>query len=108
MLHNPIRVVVGDRNAANERIDQQLVFVGREEGKLVAIRQLVQEGIKVRPRRRRGGGGWGSGKQTLRAQHSDHLHRNVISLPTRIHRNVISLPTHSPTRARLPPRSRRC
>lgn len=45
MLHDPIRVFVGVRNSGAETIKQRLVFVGREEGKLVAIRQLLQQGI---------------------------------------------------------------
>jgi len=46
VLRNPIRVVIGTRNACNELIDQNLLFVGRENGKLVAMRQLVAKGLK--------------------------------------------------------------
>ncbi|CAI2169055.1 5511_t:CDS:10 [Funneliformis geosporum] len=45
-MKDPIRVVVGLRNAATETIKQKLVYVGQEEGKLIAIRQLIQEGLK--------------------------------------------------------------
>ena len=43
-LNNPITVSVGVENAGANTIDQKLIFVGREDGKLLAIRQLVQQG----------------------------------------------------------------
>ena len=46
VLRDPIRIHVGDRNAATADIEQRLLFVGREDGKLVAMRQLIQEGLK--------------------------------------------------------------
>jgi len=45
-LHNPVSVSVGAENAGASTIDQRLVFVGREDGKLLAMRQLIQEGLK--------------------------------------------------------------
>jgi len=45
-LRNPVQIVVGARNAATSAVSQKLVFVGREEGKLLAIRQAIREGIK--------------------------------------------------------------
>ncbi|CAG8529389.1 10320_t:CDS:10 [Funneliformis mosseae] len=45
-MKDPIRVIVGLRNAATETIKQKLIYVGQEEGKLIAIRQLIQEGLK--------------------------------------------------------------
>lgn len=45
-LQNPIEVSIGIENAGASTINQKLVFVGREDGKLLAIRQLVQEGLK--------------------------------------------------------------
>ncbi|CAH1757511.1 8900_t:CDS:10 [Entrophospora sp. SA101] len=45
-MKDPIRVVIGNKNAATETIKQKLVYVGQEEGKLIAIRQLIQEGFK--------------------------------------------------------------
>jgi len=45
-LVDPWAISVGRRNAAAATVDQKLVFVGREEGKLLAVRQRVQEGIK--------------------------------------------------------------
>lgn len=44
IMNDPIRVIIGHKEAANSNIDQKLVFCGNEEGKLIAIRQLVQEG----------------------------------------------------------------
>lgn len=45
-LSNPIEITIGKENAGANTIDQRLVFVGREDGKLLAIRQIVQEGLK--------------------------------------------------------------
>ena len=44
-LHGLI-VILLYRNAATETIKQELLFVGSEDGKLVAIRQMVQKGLK--------------------------------------------------------------
>ncbi|XP_026494560.2 DEAD box protein 52 homolog [Vanessa tameamea] len=41
-----INVTVGLRNAASTSVDQELLFCGNENGKLVAFRQLVQKGLK--------------------------------------------------------------
>ena len=43
-----VRLTVGSPQAGNGDIDQRLTFVGREEGKLLAIRQLAQRG-ELRP-----------------------------------------------------------
>jgi ATP-dependent RNA helicase DDX52/ROK1 len=51
ILRNPVDATIaaaGASGGANTDIEQELMFVGREEGKLLAIRQLVQEG-KLRP-----------------------------------------------------------
>jgi len=40
----PVRLVVGAPNGATSDIDQQLLFVGQEEGKLMAVRQLLLSG----------------------------------------------------------------
>jgi len=45
-LSVPISVRVGAVNAAANTIKQRLVFVGREDGKLLAIRQLIQSGLR--------------------------------------------------------------
>ncbi|XP_061716683.1 DEAD box protein 52 homolog [Cydia pomonella] len=41
-----INVTVGQRNAATNLVDQELLYCGNENGKLVAFRQLVQQGLK--------------------------------------------------------------
>ena len=41
-----MRLVVGEKNAATETISQKLVFCGREDGKLLALKELVRVGIK--------------------------------------------------------------
>lgn len=46
MLRDPVFLTVGTDNAGAADIDQRLVYVGREEGKLLAMRQLVQEGLR--------------------------------------------------------------
>uniref|UniRef100_A0A7S2ERB2 RNA helicase n=1 Tax=Ditylum brightwellii TaxID=49249 RepID=A0A7S2ERB2_9STRA len=58
MLRDPIDITIGSINknhaskgitsgpTANPDIEQSLLFVGKEEGKLLAIRQLIQKGIK--------------------------------------------------------------
>ena len=45
VLTNPIYITIGTANAGASTIDQKLLFVGREDGKLLAIRQLVQQGL---------------------------------------------------------------
>ncbi|XP_055912288.1 DEAD box protein 52 homolog [Eupeodes corollae] len=40
------RVNIGQQNAATELVNQELLFVGSESGKLIAIRDLVREGLK--------------------------------------------------------------
>ncbi|KAI9493613.1 P-loop containing nucleoside triphosphate hydrolase protein [Zychaea mexicana] len=46
VMKNPIRVVVGARNAATDTIKQELIFTGNEAGKMVALRQYIQKGIR--------------------------------------------------------------
>lgn len=45
-LVNHVHITVGTENAGAGDIEQKLMFVGREDGKLLAIRQLVQDGLK--------------------------------------------------------------
>ena len=45
-LRRPVRITVGVENAGATSIDQKLTFVTNEEGKLIAMRQLIQEGLK--------------------------------------------------------------
>ena len=44
----PVRITIGHQQAANVNVTQRLLFVGKEEGKLSAFRQLIREG-GVRP-----------------------------------------------------------
>jgi len=46
VLAGPLRVTVGSRNASSENVQQRLLFVGREEGKLLALRQILTSGVK--------------------------------------------------------------
>ena len=40
------RLCLVDRNGAASTIEQKLVYVGRENGKLIAMRQLLVEGMR--------------------------------------------------------------
>ncbi|XP_044269434.1 probable ATP-dependent RNA helicase DDX52 isoform X2 [Tribolium madens] len=40
-----IRITIGQRNAAADTVDQELLFVGNEQGKLLAFRDLVKKGL---------------------------------------------------------------
>ncbi|KAI8874146.1 P-loop containing nucleoside triphosphate hydrolase protein [Ramicandelaber brevisporus] len=44
IMRDPIRIVIGAKNAASENITQRLVFTGSEDGKLLTLRQFVQQG----------------------------------------------------------------
>ncbi|KAM4546594.1 putative ATP-dependent RNA helicase DDX52 [Fundulus diaphanus] len=44
-LDNLVSVNIGHRNAAVETVEQQLLFVGTENGKLVAMRDIVKKGF---------------------------------------------------------------
>ncbi|EDQ85958.1 uncharacterized protein MONBRDRAFT_33989 [Monosiga brevicollis MX1] len=46
VLHDYVRIVVGAANAANQDVEQELKFVGSEEGKMTAIRQMLQTGLQ--------------------------------------------------------------
>lgn len=48
ILASPVRIGIGDVNAAANEIEQKLVFITNEDGKLFSLRQLVQDG-KVKP-----------------------------------------------------------
>ncbi|KAI9590402.1 DExD-box helicase 52 [Glossina fuscipes fuscipes] len=45
-LKNLARVNIGVQNAATENVKQELLFVGSESGKLLAVRDLVRSGLK--------------------------------------------------------------
>ncbi|KAJ3663059.1 hypothetical protein Zmor_007368 [Zophobas morio] len=40
-----IRITIGQRNAATDSVEQELLFVGNEQGKLLAFRDLVRKGL---------------------------------------------------------------
>ncbi|CUM63585.1 uncharacterized protein PRCAT00001164001 [Priceomyces carsonii] len=44
IMKDPIRVIIGLKEAASSNIEQKLVFAGNEEGKLLEIRQMIQNG----------------------------------------------------------------
>ena len=46
VLRDPLHVSIGLPNAGAGTIEQRLTFVGKEEGKLLAFRQLIQAGLK--------------------------------------------------------------
>lgn len=46
MLRDSIRVTVGTAGTGAKEIDQKLLYVGREEGKLMAIRQMIGDGCR--------------------------------------------------------------
>eukprot|EP01133_Synstelium_polycarpum_P005298 gene5298-6143_t len=46
IMKNPIKVIIGEQNAASTNVDQKLIFVGKEEGKILAVRQLFQKGLE--------------------------------------------------------------
>ncbi|KXN71984.1 putative ATP-dependent DEAD-box RNA helicase [Conidiobolus coronatus NRRL 28638] len=46
ILHDPVRILIGNKNSVTQLIKQELVYVGQESGKLVAIRQLISKGIQ--------------------------------------------------------------
>lgn len=48
-LHNPVRITIGKENTGASSIQQKLMFVGREDGKLFAIRRLVTDGALKPP-----------------------------------------------------------
>jgi hypothetical protein len=45
VLRDPLRVTVGERNTAAAVVRQRLQFVGREEGKLMTLRQMMAGGL---------------------------------------------------------------
>ncbi|XP_018333580.1 probable ATP-dependent RNA helicase DDX52 [Agrilus planipennis] len=40
-----VRITVGQRNAATDTVEQELLFVGSESGKLLAFRDLIRKGL---------------------------------------------------------------
>lgn len=46
IMHDAVRIIVGRKNSASQLIQQKLKFVGNEEGKLLALRQIFEESLK--------------------------------------------------------------
>lgn len=46
LLKDPLRITVGERNASATSVEQKLMFVGRENGKILAIRQMLASGLR--------------------------------------------------------------
>lgn len=44
IMNDPVRVIIGLKEAANSNIEQKLIYCGDEHGKLVAIRDMIQNG----------------------------------------------------------------
>ncbi|XP_058948166.2 probable ATP-dependent RNA helicase DDX52 [Pocillopora verrucosa] len=45
-LDNVVQVTIGIRNSATQTVEQELLFVGQEAGKLLAVRDIVQKGFQ--------------------------------------------------------------
>lgn len=46
-LQDPLTVIIGERNAGADTIEQRLEYVGSEAGKIFALRKMIQEGIRT-------------------------------------------------------------
>jgi len=46
ILVDPVKVLVGIKNATVNSVEQSLIYVGNEQGKLLALRQKFKEGFK--------------------------------------------------------------
>ncbi|ODV82786.1 hypothetical protein CANARDRAFT_10243 [[Candida] arabinofermentans NRRL YB-2248] len=44
IMDSPVRIIIGHKEAANSNIEQKLVYCGNEHGKLLAIRDMFQNG----------------------------------------------------------------
>ncbi|KAM8708526.1 hypothetical protein ACLKA7_015495 [Drosophila subpalustris] len=45
-LKNLVRVTIGVQNSATDTVQQELLFVGSESGKLLAVREMVRQGLQ--------------------------------------------------------------
>ncbi|KAH8261223.1 hypothetical protein KR044_005636, partial [Drosophila immigrans] len=45
-LKNLVRVTIGVQNSATDTVQQELLFVGSESGKLLAVRDMVRQGLQ--------------------------------------------------------------
>jgi ATP-dependent RNA helicase DDX52/ROK1 len=46
VLHDHLTVIVGQKNGVCANVKQDLVYCGKEEGKIVALRGMFQKGLK--------------------------------------------------------------
>jgi ATP-dependent RNA helicase DDX52/ROK1 len=46
VMHDPLRVIVNSRAASSKDVEQRLLFVGSELGKIIAMRNMLREGVK--------------------------------------------------------------
>eukprot|EP00758_Cryptobia_borreli_P003198 Tbor_TRINITY_DN3601_c0_g1::TRINITY_DN3601_c0_g1_i1::g.424::m.424/K14779/DDX52, ROK1; ATP-dependent RNA helicase DDX52/ROK1 len=46
MPDEPVRIIVNDRTASSKDVNQKLVFTGSEEGKIIALRNIIKEGFQ--------------------------------------------------------------
>ena len=49
LMASPVRLQVGQRNVSLRSIEQRLVFAGNEEGKLIALQRLLDDGTAKMP-----------------------------------------------------------
>jgi len=47
VLQDPLRITIGRRGGATADVKQSLLYVGREDGKMLAMRQMISKGIKT-------------------------------------------------------------
>ena len=47
MKSDSVRIIVNDRTASSEDVEQTLIFTGNELGKVIAVRNLIREGVKA-------------------------------------------------------------
>lgn len=45
IMHDTVRVIIGRKNSASDSINQKLLFVGSEQGKLLALRQTFEKSL---------------------------------------------------------------
>ena len=45
VLQSPLKLTVGPQNAPTSAVSQRLMFVGREGGKILGLRQLIAQGL---------------------------------------------------------------
>ena len=47
VLQDPVKIFVGVRGSAISTVNQKLIFVGREDGKTLALRDMIKTGVKT-------------------------------------------------------------